>query len=332
MTNYKDYRAKDFALDENFQKWVSGTDDTSSSFWDSFLKDHPEKKPELEKAARMVRMAGLTEDADANKVFLEVWGNLNKHAKANPGAPSKMKFIWYAAIAASIIGIIVVGRYFFNEPAYNLEYRTAFAEIKKVSLTDGSVVTLNSNSILKVASDFSNGNDREVFLEGEAFFEVAKKTGSAFNVKTSTDMGVQVLGTEFNVKTRRESIFVYLQSGKVRLTSHSEDLTLKPGETAKFNKSSRKVSIDKHSLTHEMETLAWKENLFIMNDTPLSTICNHIEDNFGVKVILKDPSLSDRRVTAKAPALDLGILLKILSETLEISIVKNQNEITVNSL
>jgi ferric-dicitrate binding protein FerR (iron transport regulator) len=173
-------------------------------------------------------------------------------------------------------------------------------------------------------------NDREVFLQGEAFFNVIKTSDQKpFKVNTSDGITVQVLGTSFNVNTRRENLTVYLQSGKVNLQSDTRIITLLPGQRASFNKSLQKVVIRMEDIKEAEDKLAWKSNLYIMNDLPLSVVMRDIEDNFGRQVILSDSTLSNQRVTAKVPAENIDILLTVLAEALEIEIEQKNNQVII---
>jgi ferric-dicitrate binding protein FerR (iron transport regulator) len=143
-------------------------------------------------------------------------------------------------------------------------------------------------------------------------------------------MEVQVLGTTFNVNARNESPSVYLESGQVVLHTHGDMVTLQPGDRADYKKTTKKVEIKKESLENASVRLAWRNNLYIMNDFQLTSIARDIEDNFGKRVIITDSTLATKRVTAKVPSRDIDVLLKVLSETLDIEIEQNANQIIIN--
>jgi ferric-dicitrate binding protein FerR (iron transport regulator) len=76
--------------------------------------------------------------------------------------------------------------------------------------------------------------------------------------------------------------------------------------------------------------LAWRDNLFIYNDTPLSGIIQDIEANFGMKVQVTESALMDKRVTAKVSRKNVDVLLQVLGEILDVRIEQNKNEIVVS--
>ncbi|MBK8505327.1 MAG: FecR domain-containing protein [Saprospiraceae bacterium] len=96
-------------------------------------------------------------------------------------------------------------------------YTAGFGERQKIVLPDGSAVDLNANSSLRLGSQWVEGI-QEVWLEGEAYFEVEKNLskGVKFTVHTNGP-DVEVVGTHFNVDSRKEETRIYLEEGKVCL-------------------------------------------------------------------------------------------------------------------
>jgi transmembrane sensor len=332
MSRYKDYCAEDFALDEYFQKWVLNPEDRDVLFWDNLLKRYPHKAKEVNRAIELVRLSGLSVNTEVNVEYLEIWSNL-KQAAHKERLHKTWKLAGYAAVAAAFIGVVIVflGNQM-QQPEIITEYQTSYGEIKEIVLEDGSIVTLNANSSLKLSESWTSKPNREVLLKGEAFFNVTRTPDlKPFNVKTSGGVTVYVLGTAFNVNTRREKLSVYLQSGKVSVQSDAESVTLRPGQRADFDKSLQRVVVSQENPEVAEDKLAWKANLYVMNDLSLSTIAQDIEDNFGKQVILMDSSLSTERVTAKLPARDINILLKVLTEALDIDIEQKDNQIIIKS-
>jgi transmembrane sensor len=332
MSRYKDYRAEDFALDEYFQKWVLTPEDQDVLFWNNLLERYPFKTKEINKAIELVRLSGMSTNAEVNAEYLEIWGNLKRTADRERIRKTR-KIASYVAVAAAFVGSLIVFLYYQeSQPELLTEYQTSYGEIKEITLEDGSTVMLNANSSLKLGNSWMSKSTREVSLEGEAFFNV-KRTADLkpFNVKTSEGVTVHVLGTTFNVNTRRESLFVYLQSGKVNIQSESESVTLRPGQRADFDKSLQRVVVRQEDLKIAEDRLAWKDNLYVMNDLSLKMIAHDIEDNFGKQVILMDSTLSTERVTAKLPARDVNLLLKVLTEALDIDIEQKGNQIIIKS-
>lgn len=162
----------------------------------------------------------------------------------------------------------------------------------KLTLADGTEVWLNATSKLKFPFTFQ-GSKREVYLEGEAYFQVKTNAEKPFVVHTEqTD--IEVLGTSFNVTTYKDvSTKTSLVSGAVISRSGDEKVALKPGQEAVFTAGKG------YNVRHfdEDEVLAWMKGIYIFRNTPLQEIAEVIDRWYGVKVIFDDPSLAAKKFT-----------------------------------
>lgn len=326
---YSNYSAEDFALDDSFKKWVLNPDDETVQFWNRWLENNPHQKEEIHTAAQLVKLAGLRTDNELTTAFLDVWEKIKENAEQQTQQQRTHGTRNYRGLAAAVAAIAVLAAIYVLWPAQRTrtEYKTAFGEIKEYTLPDGSHVTLNANSQLVFHDDWTH-TKREVLLKGEAFFDVVHTTDDKeFIVETAEDFSVRVLGTEFNVNTRKGNTSVYLQSGKIALQTVNENITLKPGDLAALN-NAKAVTLTHHAEAES--TLAWKSNLFIYNDTPLSGIIQDIEDNFGMTVQVTETALMDKRVTAKVSRKNVEVLLQVLGEILDVQIEQNKNQIVVS--
>jgi ferric-dicitrate binding protein FerR (iron transport regulator) len=329
---YMHYSAEDLALDESFQKWVLDSDEKEDQFWTEWMKNNPERKKEIDKAVSLVQMAGLSADQEANAAYLNTWSTLKANAERSEKERQARRLRYAIRAAAIFTGVLAVAAYILwnNLGASGaIEYKTAFGEVKEFVLEDGSRVTLNSNSQLTCTGDWNNTGGREVYLQGEAFFEVMKTEDKrSFIVRTKEQVEVLVLGTAFNVNTRRGQISVYLQEGSVKVKALSGGVILKPGELAEYDKTEANVKVTTEAAGAE-DRLAWKNNLFVFNDTPLSEVTRDIEDNFGVSVEVADSTLNNKRITAKVPRNEMQVLLQVLSATLEVAIEEKDDRLII---
>ncbi len=154
-------------------------------------------------------------------------------------------------------------------------------QISKVKLPDGSTVWLNSGSKIVYNNRFAAGN-REVRLEGEAYFDVEKDENLSF-VVNSGKMHVKVHGTRFNVSAYPESeiIDVVLESGKVQLLSPdvaSFQYFLSPGERASFLKTTNKLNISK---VNTVKYTSWKSGILNIYNQPLSEVVKRLEKRYN---------------------------------------------------
>jgi transmembrane sensor len=150
----------------------------------------------------------------------------------------------------------------------------------QVELPDGTKVWLNAASTLRFPSVFS-GAERKVELKGEAYFEVAKNKQKPFKV-TVNDMGIEVLGTHFNVNAYDDEsqIKTTLLEGSVRLHAGKNHKMLKPGQQARLDKQSD-FSIAEVNVE---EAIAWKKGYFIFDNENIESIMRKVSRWYDVEV------------------------------------------------
>lgn len=176
-----------------------------------------------------------------------------------------------------------------------------YGKTSEIILSDGTHVFLNAGSRL-IYPDFFADKNREVFLVGEAYFDVKHNEKQPFVVQT-TDIRVRVLGTQFNVSAYPSDniIETVLTSGKVRLEQNntgifSETTDLSPGQLAAFNKTERITQLKNVEI--ENYTL-WKENLLKFESTDLSRVVKRLERYYNVRFRYADPFLGGIKITGK---------------------------------
>ena len=180
----------------------------------------------------------------------------------------------------------------------------------KLVLSDGSEVWLNATSRLRFPFNFS-GDKREVYLDGEAYFQVTKNDAKPFIVHTSrTD--IQVLGTSFNVNAYGDGLTrTSLVSGAVVSSAAGKEVQLKPGQEAIYSseKGYKVTDFD------DSEVLAWMKGVYIFHNTPLSEIASVIERWYGIQVVFDNKELAGKKFTGGLEKLQR---LDYFLETLEL--------------
>ena len=170
-----------------------------------------------------------------------------------------------------------------------------------VALADGSEVTLEPGSELRVAGEFTN-NKREVYLTGEAFFHVKRDTLRPFLVYAN-EVITKVLGTSFTVKAYKgaKQTTVAVMTGKVSVSTNPEviqkkhttqEVILTPNQEAVYNRAINKVT---KKLVDVPRIVLEKPTLFEMkyDATPVSKIFEVLEENYGVEIIYDEEILSE---------------------------------------
>lgn len=338
--NYLYFSSLDFALDEKFQKWVLNPNETDEAFWNRWIEQHPEKQQDIAEAIEMVRMGGLSEDAEANARYLRVWGHLQEHAQTHTPQPTAQQKsnTNYVRIAAAWTGLALLTSallWFWLQQSAFTEYQTGYGETKEIQLTDGSVVTLNGNSTLRYSEEeWAETHERAVYLEGEAFFKVMKTAErTSFVVKTPGQVDVQVLGTQFNVNSREQHTRVVLNEGKVKLKiaqleeeGESSEVMMDPGELVEFSESEKKLT--KKVVDVEVYT-SWRNRELIFKATALTEIVSMLEENYGLEIEL-DTALADKAFTGTFPSDKLSVLLKAIAEVHAAQVSRQGNKVFIN--
>lgn len=181
-----------------------------------------------------------------------------------------------------------------NKPANTLaivEKHTAPGEKKKINLPDGTAVTLNASSSLRIANSFGD-DKREVYLDGEAFFDVKRNPQKPFIVHTGK-IATQVLGTHFNVSAYQNdsNITVSLVQGKVQVDMNndpSKRIILDPGKQMTYSKTDHQAHVSDF-MTEDIT--GWKENKLVFNYDSWPDAAKKLSRWYGVPVQLKDTTL-----------------------------------------
>lgn len=212
---------------------------------------------------------------------------------------------WFQRVAAvllfPLIISILVQLWRNNEPAVPqmMEMKTNPGMTALLTLADGTVVFLNSESSLAYPSSF-NGNTREVTLKGEAYFEVAKNPDKRFIVSTPHQSRIEVLGTSFNVEAYEEHTYITttLIEGKVGFSFEENDaskyINLSPGQKLVYDSENNKISLYQTSGASEV---AWKDGKIILNNTSLEEALRMLEKRYGVEFIIKNERLKKSAYT-----------------------------------
>ncbi|GAB4198072.1 MAG: hypothetical protein OHK0057_19640 [Thermoflexibacter sp.] len=336
----------DFLVANDFASWVKNPTPERNAFWQNWLAENPEHQQRVEQVRLMIVMMKI-EITDFDTTSEEaLWQKIQQHTgelqvshRKTAKQEAKVFNIFskrHLQIAAAITALLLVsilGLLYLQNP--QLKHITAFGETKTITLPDGSKVILNSNSQVEYAKVWEEGTDREVFLKGEAFFQVNKRgtvRKDKFIVHTE-GLDVEVLGTEFNVNSYRKKTKVVLQSGKIKLiqtaNSQPKEVIMAPGEIAQYDIVTKTLKV--REVKTELHT-SWKDRKLIFDGTSLRDIAQILEDTYGIKVVLVNKELAERQVTGEIPIKDKELLFKALAAmyNLQIEVKKDSLIITNN--
>jgi len=270
-----------------------------------------------------------------------------------------------AAIALILVGLSFATYFAFNKiknkssPVSSPGFYTVIApnnQKSRLYLIDGTKVWLNCGTSLKYKSDF-NIDKREIYLDGEAFFEVAKDPAKPFLVHASS-LVVKALGTSFNVKCYPEdkTVETTLIEGKIAVYSGTADdlkahsVFLLPNEKVIFNKKDSKLIISQLSNSknsnnefknapvrndfHSVESvISWKDQQLVFENEPFEELAKRLERWYNVSIDIKDSSILDgNRYTGKFLHNEsLDVVLKIISRTTPINYTVLHDKVTIDA-
>jgi ferric-dicitrate binding protein FerR (iron transport regulator) len=320
MKNYTNFSVEDFIQDAYFRQWAFDELSSDDTFWENWIQLNPEKLKVIEEAKSLV-IALKIKQLDvfsAHEINEGIQDILNATLPKNTHS-SFLRTNWLR-LAASVALVFGIGWWFMEKDKSNNAYFDQITATdpkaihtnngrKSISfeLVDGSKITLEPGSELRYGNEFGD-EKREVFLSGEAFFEVKKDSQRPFLIYTGK-LVTKVVGTSFRIKAyeQDDNISVSVRTGKVTVyrqnskignsRSLSTEIVLIPNQKAVFEKDQEliiktlvetPVSINE---TSQNTSLAFEE-------TKISDVFSRLEGIYGIKIDFDKEVFSKCSVTA----------------------------------
>jgi transmembrane sensor len=326
---------EDFLLDDTFVNWVQQPSEQSDAFWQQWILENPEKETVFEEAKIVIKQLQFKVIVPSLETRKKVWEKIEENTHENlilplnPFYSRKLRL----AIAASLAGLIALGAGLWVWSHRDITYETAYGETKTVKLPDGSKVILNANSNIKIKHAWNTENPREVWLDGEAFFNVTHQDNNQkFVVHTEDQVDVEVLGTEFDVLKRENDTEVFLKSGKVRLTSTQEsgnqEVIMKPGELVVFKNKHLEVqmAIPKDTI----KAIEWTKNRLVFDNITVEEMIVRLREMYGLEVEVSEKELLHKRIWGTAPINNVDVLFLGLSKTFDWQIDRQDKKVFIS--
>lgn len=279
-------------IDVLFAKRLAGEESASEKeLLDSMLEDHSEEWLKAEKGWLTAQESWFTEEDVKNPVMPVYLRRKNK----------RIAFGWVAA-AASLILIAMISFFLIRENevekfAILTQSVTEMGEQKELVLSDGTTVRMNASTTLRYPQEFAS-DKREIYLEGEAYFEVVPDANRPLIIH-GTEANIKVLGTAFNVNAfPGKPMEVAVRSGKVNMVSHSGN-----GKDVLMVPMMKKGTSDKNKGTWEISAASdqdfdWLEGKLIFNEAALSDVIVDLQRWYGVKIDLQDSEMATCRISS----------------------------------
>ncbi|WAC09500.1 FecR family protein [Dyadobacter pollutisoli] len=352
--------------DPGFIQWARGEKPEDDVIWKQWADQNEERVKLLEKARELVSAVesenqGLTDEHIEHKISqaLRIAKQKELHKKTQQISPIRPLFTSGWNVAASVLIVLGLGFALFRiyknnrqklEPpvAASQEKPETITEIvnneralKYVQLPDGSSVVLHKNSSVKYPKEFA-ASKREVFLSGEAFFEVTKNPEQPFFVYAN-ELVAKVHGTSFSVKARAEDeqVIVAVKTGKVsvftkkdaKAKQYTEDkelaaLVLTPNQQATFERSHDRLFRTILS-TAILLNIPIENQAFTYSETPAEAVFTTLSKAYGVDIEFNREIMSQCSITATLGDEPLENKLKWICTILEAEYEITPEKITI---
>ena len=352
MQHYKNFKPEDFASDASFRRWVLEGNDYDTIFWENWIDNNPDKSEDVENGKNVLLSITNAFNQISEDEIEEELGKLEFKLDEKDEAQSKLRSLFNPKrffYAAASIAMLLGGFWWFSPHKGSIEYgndifQTLASKIIKsdlieqenhsghqiaITLTDGSTVILQNESKISYPKTFAK-EKREVYLEGEAFFEIAKDPRKPFYV-FANDLVTKVLGTSFLVQSDKTTnkVKVVVKTGRVSVFERTaenlnkqqaqtqlEGLVLTPNQQVVFDE------VDKRMLRSTVEKpeilgLPIQKNLFEFNHTPIGEVFTKLEESYGLKVVFDKDVMKECYLTASLSDEPLFEKLLLICKTID---------------
>lgn len=276
---------------------------------------------EIERLWQLSSSAARLSEFDEKKSIQRFSKLLKMSTKSN-------KMLWLKGIAASLlVAMVSYWIYTANYKAVFLVKSTGKNQIDSVNLADGSVIILAENSQLRYPEKFSSSRREVQLFKGQAFFKITKDPKHPFKVDLNKS-NVIVLGTSFNIKMSAAHIDVGVIIGKVMFQPYQDgpESILTAGQALSYD-------IEKKQLVGKtsQNANAWLTNELVFVDTPLEEVCEQLTTYYhqDIQFVTNKKVVQKLNATFKHQTLDQ--VLEVLSETFNMKITKNKDQIKLTT-
>lgn len=352
MSNPLDYDLDDFLADESFRQWVrTGGHRDPAAPWSVWLAEHPAKRDLVRQAQRLLLAAHVDEEVptetETDVLVEQTWARVRE--AETPVVPlwqhtAGRRTAWRVAAAVALLVLAGVGWWRWGQqageslavkpttpaPQTTVAWREQTNNGQKplvVALEDGSSVVLAPGSQLRFPAHF-DPKTRDVTLEGEGFFEVAKNPDRPFLVQAG-ELTARVVGTSFRVRAypAERRVTVRVKTGKVAVyeaggkgqgagrREQGAELLLTPNQGAVFNRDNARL-VRAAAPANAPRALAVERQSFEFTDAPVPRILKAIEAAYGVAIEYDEAALARCQLTTSLADEPLYQKLAILAEAL----------------
>lgn len=335
--------------DESFINYCKKSTPEDVALWEKYIKENPDRALVDYANEKFVEIFNALAEADIDEQQMKLKNRLNllhesaivqKKGFIKKRSGKILSLVLKLSAAAAVVisvGLFTIDYYNTGNNKSIKTFVAVYGERKNIQLPDGSDVTLNAGSKIEIDESFGVAY-RDVYLEGEAFFDVKQNTKVPFIVHTPA-MDVKALGTAFNVKAymNEEITETSLIKGLVEITlkeSNNRIMVLYPNQKIKWEHPFAKANSNKSPVKNgtlsikgslmqnlvvtdngDIKETAWRKNKLIFENESFRDIALLLERWYGAKIEFKDETIQDYRFTGIFEKEDLKTVLDFLKES-----------------
>ncbi|MBC9933330.1 FecR family protein [Chitinophaga qingshengii] len=323
------YSVTTLVADPSFVSWVLQGNPVAAARWTKWIAASPENAATANIARQLLLRIGFKEHVPTEDAITASYDRFTNTIAGLQQAPVQRRRLYAvlnwrrAAIWTGLLICVGAATWYTWQQQNTWQATTGFGETKQLQLPDSSSVTLRANSSLHYRRSW-NGQLREVWLLGEAFFRVNPDKKAAAFVVHAADADVTVLGTAFDLKQRNHHTAVFLLSGKVRVDFHDKKMgskVLSPGDLLEYDQQQQKVSASRKDSSYS----SWVHGKLTLVDAPLSDIIDILEHNYGEKIVVDDEKIKERKIEGTIYLENKEDILFIISNVLDIQISRRND-------
>ncbi|OIP83720.1 MAG: hypothetical protein AUK44_04485 [Porphyromonadaceae bacterium CG2_30_38_12] len=272
----------------------------------------------------LLRESWNDEEHDTTLVSAEQLNRIKGSVDANIGIESKhISFYKLAmrAAAAILLPLFVFSTIYLYQQnseirSEDLIVSTQQHERATITLPDGTKVTLNTQSSLSYNPKTYNQKNREIYFDGEGYFQVYKNLNRSFIINAK-GLRIKVLGTVFNLSVRQidNSAELSLEQGSVSMRSiqTGKEFVLKPNQKAIMNQQTGNIKVVSDESI--VDASAWKRGDMVFRNTRFLSMIKTIEENYNITIIVNCENCERDSFTGTIPTNDLNEVLEILERS-----------------
>lgn len=316
----KNYTVEELSINADFIDWVKGGQSQDSEWYD--LSQKSNHRLDVKEAIAIVNSLKFKSETNIKSSKARVWSRIEKSVKVEENPKKNSGIIRYIALTAAAACLAFLFIYPNLSTSY-LEMTNNEAVVNSYQLPDKSKIDFTPGSTILFSEDNYSSN-REIELDGEAFFDVEK--GESFTVLTS-DVKVEVLGTSFLIKEVGDETTVSCFTGRVKVTNlklqSSTILTAKESALVNYDKS----EIVKES--HNALFVPWKEKEFTFKGQSLDTVFSEVAKKYKMTINAEDDILSSN-FTGTIPQSTIKNVLEQICWPMNLSYSIDGNQVNIS--